>query len=659
MINSKHRMIRGLNLICALGVTLGCSAVITQNAGKWHIILSALATMFLWSTLGYATWHGLAPDGRRDVIRRALIVNLSITVLFSLMILTTLFSSEKTPFPILIPMGMLTFPFLLNVWALAKRKARLDGNLPEKDLGEERKNTTRDMDGHFQVQERHNPTHFLSQHWRGELPLSIAFWLNGGVITGIGTAMLGGFVSILNHSDQSLRMLSFLNLSALVLLGISWIWACVGIWRSAEKQAIQDGSAKWKNAAQASIILGILLMIGPFSQNFVPQLKECALIASGHDPLGTVHIIASANKKSVIVNGMLREGSAAKIRKILDATPAATSLMLNSSGGRVLEAKELAALVRTRKLDTYVEGQCSSACTYIFLAGKDRAATPNAQIGFHQPSFPGIDLPTQMSITQDMLEVYRSAGLPETFIKTIAQVPPQEMWHPNRDELIEAHVITRVSLGGETATIGTAVRSRQELLLILQSLPLFQAAEKRFPGTAQEAVKRGWAVNEKGGTDAQMMNAVRSVFSDVYPKLLRTASPDTLDEFVNLLLKEMSAAQLVSDLACAQLMVAKLDILKTLPQDIVEQEERFFLKALAEPPRVEPATPDPARVTAAIQRAMISLSPQYLPVVMNITTETNQPALRCEATIAFYRAIAHLPTPERHIALQGLFQGNG
>ena len=173
----------------------------------------------------------------------------------------------------------------------------------------------------------------------------------------------------------------------------------------------------------------------------------------------------------------------------------------------MLEAQKLAHAVRSRHLNTYVEDQCASACTYVFLAGKDRASTPNAQIGFHQPSFPGLDADAQRAATQDMLNVYRAAELPEAFIQRIAKTPPEDIWYPTRDELIAAHVITRVSLGGEAAISGLAMRSKEELFLIFESNSLFQAIEKRFPGTIDKVVERGWAVKERGGTDAEIQNA--------------------------------------------------------------------------------------------------------------------------------------------------------
>lgn len=147
----------------------------------------------------------------------------------------------------------------------------------------------------------------------------------------------------------------------------------------------------------------------------------------------------------MIAIGTLREGSAAKVQKILDAAPGATTLVLNSNGGRLFEAQQLARAVRNRNLDTYVEHQCVSACTYIFLAGRDRVATPNAKIGFHQPSFPGLDADTQRFMMQDMINVYRATGLPDEFIQRIGRTSPEDMWYPTREELIDSNVITRIS----------------------------------------------------------------------------------------------------------------------------------------------------------------------------------------------------------------------
>lgn len=500
-------------------------------------------------------------------------------------------------------------------------------------------------------------SNYFVRHWRGECSLGISYWFNGSVLAGIVPGVLIAAVGLLEKGDYSLRAISFAHLGTLLFSVIAWLWSIVGIWRSASHHVARGGSSGWASAARVGVVIGTIVMASQLSTTILPQIKEFALIASGNDPVGNIKINVATNGQSVIVLGMLREGSALEVQKILDAAPGATSLVLNSAGGRLLEAEQLARVVQSRNLSTYVEDQCVSACTYVFLAGKDRAATPNAQIGFHQPSFPGLDASAQRAATQSMLDVYRAAGLSETFMQRIAKTPPEDIWYPTRDELIAAHVITRVSLGGEAAISGLGMRSKQELLLIWGSNPLFQAIEKRFPGTTNEAVERGWAVKERGGTDADIQNAVRGIISEIYPKLLKTADVSTLDSYIKLFISELSAAQAIRGEACAQLLVGKLNIHQILPKEIFEQEQQLLLLALASPSTAALPPPDPDQFTQAIQKVRANLPEKYLNVIDDMNAYTNQPDLVCESMIGFFRTIDALPSRERHVALRGMFQG--
>ncbi|MGC5394069.1 hypothetical protein ACPXAZ_26190, partial [Escherichia coli] len=59
------------------------------------------------------------------------------------------------------------------------------------------------------------------------------------------------------------------------------------------------------------------------------------------------------------------------------------TVVLYSAGGWVREGKLVGEVIRRRRLNTYVEQECSSSCTLAFLAGRDRAMDPRAHIGFH------------------------------------------------------------------------------------------------------------------------------------------------------------------------------------------------------------------------------------------------------------------------------------
>lgn len=500
-------------------------------------------------------------------------------------------------------------------------------------------------------------SNYFVRHWRGECSLGISYWLNGSVLAGIVPAILTAAVDQLGNDSYSLRIISFASIGCLLFSVIAWVWSIVGIWRSASRHVERGGSSGWAGAARVCVVIGIIAMASQLSVTILPQVKEFALIASGNDPLGNIKINVATNGQSVIVRGVLREGAAEEILKILDAAPGATSLVLNSTGGRLFEAKQIADVVKSRQLNTYVEEKCISACTYVFLAGKDRAATPNARIGFHQPNFPGLDANARRSSIHDMLSVYRTANLPESFIQRIAKTLPEDMWYPTQDELIDAHVITRVSLGGEAASHGLGMRSKKELLLIWGSVPLFQAIEMRFPGTTSEAVDRGWAIKEDGGTDADIENAVRSIVSEIYPKLLKTADVSILDSFITLIINEMTAAHAVSAEACTMLLEGKLNVVQTLPREIAEQDQKLLLLALASSSTTALARPDTAEFTHALQKLRAKLPKKYTDVIDDMSAYAGQPDLVCEARTEFFRAIAALPARERHAALRGMFQG--
>ena len=239
MNDQSCRRIRGANVISALIVIMGCIHVIAFNQESGYIILSGMATMVLWSILCYVTWQGLGTETTPHKIQRAESANRAITLLFFLMFLTILFSSTTTPFPILVPAALLPLPLFVNIRALKFLRVHLKNRdcspTPDTPKSETSRNDL-NIAPHNQTEATRS---YVSRHWHGEFRLPIAFWLHGGIITGLGTVTLSSIVHLLNHNVHSLRALSFVNLSALTLLAVVWVWAGVGIWRSAENYLSQ------------------------------------------------------------------------------------------------------------------------------------------------------------------------------------------------------------------------------------------------------------------------------------------------------------------------------------------------------------------------------------------------------------------------------------
>lgn len=116
-------------------------------------------------------------------------------------------------------------------------------------------------------------------------------------------------------------------------------------------------------------------------------------------------------------------------------------LKLNSRGGLIGEAVEIAKLVRAANITTRVASgaRCSSACSLVFVAGKQKIAEPTGNIGVHR----GRDLKTgkdSKTATETMARVLRSYGVPEQIIRKLESTNTEAMSWLSPHELYSMHV---------------------------------------------------------------------------------------------------------------------------------------------------------------------------------------------------------------------------
>jgi len=162
---------------------------------------------------------------------------------------------------------------------------------------------------------------------------------------------------------------------------------------------------------------------------------------------------------------MLTAGLADRFESLLHDMPQAKTVMLESEGGRIYEALRMAKVIRGRGLDTRVERNCESACTFLLLAGKDRSAHRFAQIGFHQPDFPGISDRERTTIIADNRADYVTAGIEPGFLAEAMATPPEEMWYPTHEVLVEAGALT-----AQEITVGSAKFDQARLQELLTKI---------------------------------------------------------------------------------------------------------------------------------------------------------------------------------------------
>jgi Clp protease len=132
----------------------------------------------------------------------------------------------------------------------------------------------------------------------------------------------------------------------------------------------------------------------------------------------------------------------------LAEAPNVRLIYLDSPGGHIKAALEVAELIRAHNLDTYVHRMCASACTIAFLAGHQRLISETARLGFHQAHGPGLSS-EQSNLLLRM--AYQNFSLPPAFVAHVLRTPPQDLWIPDLAELRNSNIITDVASEGALA----------------------------------------------------------------------------------------------------------------------------------------------------------------------------------------------------------------
>jgi hypothetical protein len=142
----------------------------------------------------------------------------------------------------------------------------------------------------------------------------------------------------------------------------------------------------------------------------------------------------------------------------------------------------MAATIKERALDTRVEGPCMSACTLLLLAGQERSASPAAQIGFHQPSFPGFGPDGMEDATDELRAEYRRAGVEGRFVDRAMEFPGDMMWFPPHQELLRANVLTatETTVWARTPESRARQRVRMEAWVARHAYRLNEEGPRRF-----------------------------------------------------------------------------------------------------------------------------------------------------------------------------------
>lgn len=294
------------------------------------------------------------------------------------------------------------------------------------------------------------PLRYAVRHWRGELSLGQAFWINL-VAVRAGLTMADDLFKppFIDHVGDHLGVaLAFSIFSTFIVFP----WQVVGVLRAGDRLAGQPGAAANVICSQIGIVLAALAtLVSPYAI-FQPLVAEPPgepkYLEWERERAGKYVIAVDETGRELAISGELEIGLTRAVRETLAANPGISVVVLDSGGGFVNQGRALARVIGEYGLDTFVGGECTSACTIAFAAGENRWIGEAARIGFHRYRYAGaMAHPTVDSDAEQARDraFFLSRGVAAEFLDRAFEADYSVVWYPSAAELQAAELVHGVA----------------------------------------------------------------------------------------------------------------------------------------------------------------------------------------------------------------------
>ncbi len=283
---------------------------------------------------------------------------------------------------------------------------------------------------------------YINRHWRGNLSLPQAFWVNL-VVLFLALGFLERFI-FPPYVENEIAVTTAVLVYFVIVKLIIYPWQVVGVLRSCDLRIESDTGRLWATAAQAALVLSLaatlIATIGTYQS--LQGFKRNLILeqTAPPEPLYSLDLI----KQDTLIHlrGPFEIGITNRVEVLIEQYPEITGIILDSEGGQIYEGRGLARLIRENGLQTFSLDKCLSSCTTAFVAGTIRTLGSNARLGFHQyrtySVLPSINVEQEQS--KDMA-IFEKQGVSAEFLEKVFIQPPEEMWWPDIDELLNAGVV--------------------------------------------------------------------------------------------------------------------------------------------------------------------------------------------------------------------------
>lgn len=185
-----------------------------------------------------------------------------------------------------------------------------------------------------------------------------------------------------------------------------------------------------------------------------------------------------------------------------------------------------------------------------FMGGIQRFVSPEAKLGFHRGSFPGVTDEETTAENDADRRWLMSVGVPAWFADHAYSTPSNSMWWPTSDELSPAGVITGIARPGDFAPSGMPWIDTEEVDKELQKVPLYVTIKRTDSDVYRNILASNLDARRLGKSEAELAASTRGYLSELLTKYLPVASDDAVIAVAELTVSEIETIGSKSADAC-------------------------------------------------------------------------------------------------------------
>lgn len=152
-------------------------------------------------------------------------------------------------------------------------------------------------------------------------------------------------------------------------------------------------------------------------------------------------VLIPGTQEAIALDGAIGPDTVRDFKRAVAERPSAKVLLLDSPGGRVEMALELAQEIERRGMSTAIpRGMgCYSACAYVFFAGRDHVV--EGRLGVHQISADGkCDLAGTVAYFGSVHAEMKRLDVPDGVIRAMLKTPPSDIYVFSKTEIAEMSI---------------------------------------------------------------------------------------------------------------------------------------------------------------------------------------------------------------------------